>query len=332
VDRLGPYVLLERIASGGIGEIFRAKKQGSGGFEKLVAVKCVRPELARSAERIQDLIDEAKLAARLTHGNIAQTLDLLQVGELWVVVQEYVDGVDLFQLARTLERHERRLGLHECAHVVKQVLLALDFVHRLADEEGRPLGVVHCDIAPANIMVNVGGEVKLIDFGTARGPSLAAVEGRFAGGKVRYRAPEQVRGHDFDHRADLYSTGIVLWELLAGERIYEAMELEEILSAVAQGAVPEIREVRPDVPEGLAAVIRRATHPEPSYRYPAAAAFLRALEDQPLDVDASKSRHVLGEIAAAVRADARPSRPPPRLVSVAEDRSLEDSLVDALDP
>ena len=332
MQRLGPYVLLERIASGGIGEIFRAKKVGAAGFEKQVAVKCVRPELAHSAERIQDLIDEAKLAARLTHGNIAQTLDLLQVGEDWVVVQEYVEGVDLFQLARTLERHERRLGLNECVHVVKQVLLALDFVHRLADDDGRPMGVMHCDIAPANVMENVGGEVKLIDFGIARGPSLAAVEGRFAGGKVRYRAPEQVHGEDFDHRADLYSTGIVLWELLAGERIYEALELDEILAAVARAEVPAVNEVRPDVPEGLAAVVRRATHPEPGYRYPNAAAFLRALEDQQLDVDASRSRHVLGEIAAAVRADAHTSRPPPpRLVSVAEDRSLEDSLVDALD-
>lgn len=329
---LGPYVLLERIASGGIGEIYRARKSGAGGFEKQVAVKCVRPELARSAERIQDLIDEAKLAARLTHGNIAQTLDLLQIGEDWLVVQEYVDGVDLFQLARTLVRHERRLGLHECVHVVKQVLLALDFVHRLSDDDGRPLGVVHCDIAPANVMVNVGGEVKLIDFGTARGPSLAAVEGRFAGGKVRYRAPEQVRGQEFDHRADLYSTGVVLWELLAGERIYEALELEEILAAVAEGAIPDVREVRDDVPEGLAAVVRRATHAEPSYRYPTAAAFLQALEDQPLDVDASRSRHVLGEIAAAVRADLRASRPPARrLVPLAEERTLEDSLVDALD-
>lgn len=332
MQRFGPYVVLERLAGGGLGEIYRGRREGAGGFAKDVALKLVRPELARSAERIQDLIDEAKLAARLTHGCIAQTQDLLQVGEDWIVVQELVDGIDLFQLGRALVRYERRLGLDECVHVARQVLLALDFVHRLAGEDGQPIGLVHCDIAPANVMVNVGGEVKLVDFGTLRGSRLADVEGTSAGGKLRYLAPEQMRGEPFDHRADLYSTALLLWELLAGERIYEGMALEELSAAVAAGAVPHVLELREDVPETLASILHRALHPDPRLRYPHAAAFARALEDQDVGRDVSRSCRVLSEIVTAVRAEPRPPTVKPRLVSVAEDRSLEDSLVDALDP
>ena len=326
VQSLGPYVVLERIAEGGVGEVFRGRKMGAAGFEKEVALKLVRPELARSAEGIQGLIDEAKLSARLTHGSIAQTLDLLQVGEDWVVVQELVDGVDLLQLGRSLVRHERRLGLDECVYIAKQVLLALDFVHRLTGADGTVLGLMHCDIAPANVMVNLGGEVKLIDFGTARGSHLADVEGAYAGGKIRYRAPEQMRGEAFDLRADLYSLGVLLWELLAGERVYEGYELEEILRAVGNGALPNILELRPDIPEELATVVHRATHPDPHYRYPQAAAFARALEDQSIGRDASRCCRVLSEIVGAVQQERRSQRPAPRLVSVAEDRSLEDAL------
>lgn len=326
VQSLGPYVVLERIAAGGMGEIFRGRKVGAAGFEKEVALKLVRPELAHSAEGIQALIDEAKLAARLTHGSIVQTLDLLQVGEDWVVVQELVDGVDLLQLGRALVRNERRLGLDECVHIIKQVLVALDFVHRLAGSDGHPLGVMHCDIAPANVMVNVGGEVKLIDFGTARGSHLADVEGAYAGGKVRYRAPEQMRGEPFDQRADLYSTGVLLWELLAGERIYEGYELEDILRAVGEGEIPQILELRPDIPAELAIVLHRATHPDPHYRYPQAASFARALEDQEVGRDASRSCRVISEIVRAVQQEQSSQPPPIPLVPVAEDRSLEDAL------
>lgn len=329
--RFGSYVLLERIGTGGMGEIYRGRRVGAGGFEKDVALKLVRPELSGSAELVQSLIDEAKLAARLTHGNIAQTQDLLQVGEVWIVVQELVEGVDLFTLGRALVRNERRLGLDECVHVAKEVLRGLDFLHRLPGDDGAPLGLVHCDVAPANVMVNVGGEVKLVDFGTARGARLADVAGSSAGGKLRYRAPEQARGERFDLRADLYSVGLLLWEMLAGERVYEGMELEPLLASVARGAVPPIDAMRADVTETLARIVHRALHPEPRLRYPSAAAFSRALEDQEVGHDGSRSAHVLSEIVAAVREEARLA-PRPRLVSVAEDRSLEASLVDALDP
>ncbi len=332
VETFGPYQLLERIASGGVGEIYRARMAGAGGFEKIVAIKRILPDLAQSAELIQSLIDEARLAARLTHGNIVQILNLERFGEDWGVVLEFVDGIDLFRLERVLEQHERRLGVDECVHVAKEILVALDYVHRLQDDDGHPLGLLHCDIAPANVMVNVGGEVKLLDFGMARSESMVAVEGGVRGGKIRYRAPEQARGEEFDLRADIYSTAVVLWELLAGERVFESMTLEEIMSAVERGDVPGIETVRTGLPDGLVRVLRRALFPDVRYRYPHAAAFLRALEDLEVGRDPARSRHVLAEIVSAIRREARPGAPrPAKPVTVAEDLSLEDALESALD-
>jgi serine/threonine-protein kinase len=330
MEAFGPYVLVEKLASGGMAEIYKAKMAGAGGFEKTVAIKMMLPEYASNAELIQMLIDEAKLAARLNHGNIVQVLNLERIGEDWALVLEYVEGVDLFRLERVLEQHERRLGVEECVHIVKEILIALDFVHRATDEEGAPLGLVHCDIAPANVMVNTGGEVKLIDFGVARASGLAEIEGRMPGGKVRYRAPEQARGEEFDLRADIYSAAVVLWELLAGERIYEGMSLEEIVVRVTSAELPDIAAIRDDLPDGLVRVIRRALHGEPRYRYPHTAAFLRALEDLDVGLDPARSRHVLSEIVRAVLNDGR-ARLRKKSLTVAEEESLEDALESALD-
>lgn len=330
MERFGPYLLLKSLAVGGLGEVYLAKKSGPGGFEKLFALKRARPERVRTAEDVQVLIDEAKFSARLTHGHIAQTLDLIQVGDEWAVVQEYIDGLDVARLSRCIGRHRRRLGLDECVHVAKEILVALDYVHRLTDAEGHRIGVRHGDVAPANVMVSAGGEVKLVDFGSARAASLTEIDGGFGGGKLRYLAPEQVSGIVPDQRADLYAVGIVLWELCAGQRVYEGFGPEAIVGAVAKGAVPPLAAARPDAPEPLVQVLHRALQPNPRLRYPHAAAFLRALEDQNIANDPARSRHVLGDIVRAAQEEL--AAPRPRLVSVAEDRSLEDSLVDALDP
>ncbi len=331
METFGPYVLLDKIASGGMADIYKAKMAGAGGFEKIVAIKRIRPEHAASAEFVQMLIDEAKIAVRLTHANIAQVINLERVGNDWGLVLEYVDGVDLFRMERSLEQHERRLGVDECVHLIKDVLDALDFVHRVADEDGEPLGMVHCDISPGNIMVNMSGEVKLIDFGVARASGFTSASG--PGGKIRYRAPEQVRGEELDPRSDIYSVGIVLWELLAGERVYESLSLEEIMERVSAGDVPAIETVRSGLDDGLVRVMRRALYPDPKYRYPHAAAFVRALEDLEVGRDAARSRRVLAEIVRAVtipkrEAEKRAHQPK---VRVAEEPSLEDVLDDELE-
>jgi serine/threonine-protein kinase len=204
-------------------------------------------------------------------------------------------------------------------------------VHRLSDEDGQLLGMVHCDISPGNIMLNQSGEVKLIDFGVARASGVP-ISG-LPGGKIRYRAPEQVRDEEFDLRCDIYSVGIVLWELLAGERVYESLSLEEILDKVQRGEVPPIEGVRPGLPEGLVRVIRRILHPDPMYRYPHAAACIRALEDLDVGRDHARSKRVLAEIVRAVTIPRRAAekRSKKAVVEIAEDPSLEDVLEEELD-
>lgn len=332
METFGPYLLIERIASGGMADIYKAKMAGAGGFEKIVAIKRIRNEHAASAEFVQMLIDEAKIAVRLTHANIAQVINLERVGDDWGLVLEYVEGIDLFQMERKLEQHERRLGVDECVHLAKELLHGLDAVHRLADHEGEPLGLVHCDVSPSNVMVNIGGEVKIIDFGVARATGVATAG--MTGGKIRYRAPEQIRSEEFDLRSDIYSAGVVLWELLAGERIYESLTLEEILEKVEHADVPPIETVRPGLPDGLIRVMRRALFPDPRYRYPHSAAFIRALEDLDVGRDTARSRRVLSEI---VRAVLQPQRELERRsvstrVELAEEQSLEDILEDELEP
>jgi len=333
VETFGPYVLLDKVASGGMADIYKAKMAGAGGFEKIVAIKRIRSEYAASAEFVQMLIDEAKISVRLTHANIAQVLNLERVDDDWGLVLEFVDGVDLFRMERSLEQHERRLGVDECVHLIKEVLNGLECVHRLTDEEGVPLGLVHCDISPGNVMVNMSGEVKLIDFGVARASGFA--QGGAPGGKLRYRAPEQIRGDEFDLRSDIYSVGVLLWELLAGERVYESETLEEILSRVSAGDIPPIESVRTGIDEGLIRVLRRALYPDPKYRYPHAAAFVRALEDLDVGRDPARSRRVLAEIVRAVtipkRAAERRNSQPGKSVQLAQDPNLEDILEDELE-
>ena len=329
MPNFGPYVLLEHIARGGMADLYRAKMAGAGGFEKTIALKRMRPEYAKNPDLIRMFIEEAKLSSRLVHGNIAQVITLERVGDDWALVLEYVEGLDLFRLERILEEHDRRLSVDECVHIVKEILIALDFVHRLPDANGAPLGLVHCDVSPANVMVNTGGEVKLIDFGIARSKKGGGLSPGH-GGKVRYRAPEQVRGESFDLRADIYSVGVVLWELLAGERIYEGKTLEDVLDLVRDGRVPEVSSRRPDLPESLATVLHRALYPEPHYRYAHAAAFLRALEDLTIASDPARSRHVLSEIIRAMHHPVDAARTEDIPLTVADD-SLEHALDSALE-
>lgn len=317
--QLGPYRLFEQLGSGGAGIIYRARFRGAGGFEREVAIKRLLPEYGHRAEAVQALIDEAKLGARLSHGNIAQVERLEHIDGEWIVVLEYVRGVDLFQLSKVLRQNERRLGVPEIGHIGREMLQALQFIHQARGTDGQPLNLVHCDIAPANVMVSENGEVKLIDFGSAKGSSLAELDGSVPGGKLRYRSPEQMRGDGFDLRSDLYSVAIVMWELLAGERVYESMELEDIVDNISAGLVPEISEFRADVPANLRRLLDRALAPNRKARFQTADAFLAALEDAHLCVEPARARYALGELA-------RVTAERPGLEVVSEEVSLEESL------
>ena len=314
------YEVLERVATGGFCEILRAKQQNEAGFEKVVALKRLLPEHAQRPDRVQALIDEAKLAASLTHGNIAQVIDLVQLSGEWSVVLEFVAGLDLFRLTRIFAEHDRRLDVPECLHIVREILVALDYLHNATDADGESLGLVHGDMAPGNVMVSVTGEVKLIDFGMLRtqnvAPSVSPV-----GGKVRYSAPEQVRGGARDVRGDLYATGLILWELLAGVRVFEGMNLEELVTAVGRGATPPVEIWRPELPPVISAIVLRALASEPDRRFNSAADFLRAMGRAEVPWDPVSSAQVLSGLIRRLRAAAVQSP-----VKMAGGTSLEDVL------
>src|SRR6476646_1679586 len=189
--QFGPYRLVRQIAVGGVAVIHLAKTKGIAGFEKYVALKMIHPNFAEDEQFIEMLVDEAKIAVQLNHGNIAQTFDLGRVGDTYYITMEFVDGADLYKILRRGSEKDYELPLDVCAFVGKEITSALDHAHRKRDSFGKPLGIVHRDVSPQNVLISYSGEVKLVDFGIAK----AASRGRHTAagvikGKYYYMSPE----------------------------------------------------------------------------------------------------------------------------------------------
>ena len=217
----GKYYLLERINVGGMAEVFKAKAFGVEGFERLVAVKRILPNIAEDEEFITMFIDEAKIAVQLQHANIAQIFDLGKVDDSYFIALEYVHGRDL----RAIFDHLRKVGDQmppaQACYVLMQVCEGLDYAHNKRDAQGRELNLVHRDVSPQNVLVGYEGEIKLIDFGIAKAAGKASkTQAGILKGKFGYMSPEQVRGLPVDRRSDIFAVGICLYELLTGERLF----------------------------------------------------------------------------------------------------------------
>ncbi len=272
----GKYHLLEKIATGGMAEVFRARSYGIEGFEKILVVKRILDELARNAEFIQLFTYEAHIANLLNHANIVQVFEFEQVDGKYYIAMEYVHGLDLSRvLARTRKMGSVPVPL--ALLVTAEVLKALAFAHEKTDDQGRPLHVVHCDISPQNVLVSYAGEVKLTDFGISRAAMQAAGTHKVVRGKYAYMSPEQVDGRELEGSSDQFSLGIVLFELLTGRRLFKARTREETLLRVRRAEVPGIRSLRPEVSEELEALVLRALARRPRDRFRSAAEMLDAL-------------------------------------------------------
>jgi len=272
----GEYELLEKIATGGMAEVYRARKHGAAGFEKIVVVKKILPELAKDEEFVQLFQDEARIAARLMHVNIVQVFDYSKLGDEYFISMEYVHGLDL---ARMLVR-ARNLGpfpIPLALFLGSEVLKALCFAHARPDEEGGPLGVVHCDISPQNILVSYAGEVKLTDFGISRAAFQASSQHQVIRGKYAYMSPEQVEGRQLDARTDLFSLAIVIYESLTGRRLFKARTREKTLARVRRAEVPSPRAVRADISEDLEGFLLRALSRQAEERFQSAEEMLESL-------------------------------------------------------
>jgi len=279
-DRFGQYEIIERIASGGMAELYKAKRTGVEGFQKIVAIKKILPHIADDDEFVTMFADEAKLAAQLNHPNIIHIYDLgkIQAGGYFIAM-EHVDGRDLRSIEQSAREHSVPLPVSLAVYVASKVASALDYAHRRRDAEGHELNIVHRDVSPQNILISYEGEIKLCDFGIAKAASKASkTQSGALKGKIQYMSPEQAWGKPIDRRSDLFSLGVVLHELLTGERLFQGETDISVLEKVRSADIAPPSRSNPEVPQNLDAVVLRALAKEPDERYANASDLLRDLE------------------------------------------------------
>lgn len=267
-QKLGRYTLLEKIAQGGMAQVFKAKTVDPGGFERLVVIKRILPHISEDPEYVAMLIDEAKIAVHFTHGNIAQIYDLGRVQDDYFIVMEYVDGKTFSQISKRLKQVGKRFPLDVLLYCAIEVCRALSYIHEKKGPDGKPLGVVHRDISPQNIILSYSGNTKIIDFGVAKATVRKdRTESGVLKGKFAYMSPEQARSDVIDWRSDIFSMGTLLWEMATGERLFKKRTNQETIQAIQKAKHPAASEVRRDLPKDFDRILKRALKKNPKHRY-----------------------------------------------------------------
>ena len=276
----GRYTLLERLAVGGMAEVFRAKISSSHGFEKILVVKRILPHLAADPNFVAMFIDEAKLTAQLTHPKIVQVLDFGEVRGQYFTALEYIDGFDGLGLLRVAAQKRVHVPRSLAVFIVSDVLEALDYAHNARDMEGKPMQIVHRDISPSNIFISKRGDVKLGDFGIAHAQRRESkTQAGTLKGKYGYMSPEQVVGRPIDARSDLFAVGVVLAELLTGRRLFSAPADLDVLLKVRDVKLDRLDKYGADLPKALDRIVRKALQKNPRDRFGSAAEFRDELSD-----------------------------------------------------
>ena len=282
-DTFGHYQLLELIGKGGMAEVFRAQAPGIDGFAEGFVVKRIRPDKSDSPKFVQAFCEEARITALLRHPNIVQVYDFGQIDGDYFMAMEYLRGKDLATVMRAARARRGALPPSLAVFVAREIARALHHAHTLVLPDGTPGGIVHRDVTPSNIMLLAAGGVKILDFGIAkavaraRPPQDAGQPPRLAG-KLAYLSPELVRGSAVDHRSDVFSLGVVLWEMVAGERLFAADDESETVRNVLLLPIAQASRRRDGIPAQLDAIIARALAREPAERYETAAAFAAELD------------------------------------------------------
>jgi serine/threonine protein kinase len=305
---LGRYQLTERLAVGGMAELYRAKMKGAHDFAKAVVIKKILPSLSEDEEFVKMFIDEAKLTSHLQHPNIVQVFELgLQKSEFFIAM-EFIDGIDVLAMLRDFAKRGARIPSEVAVHIMHEVLDALDYAHHATDDRGVPLNIVHRDVTPGNILVSVRGDVKITDFGIAR--AAANQTQTMAGtlkGKYGYMSPEQVNNGPLDGRSDVFAAAVVLAEMLMGRRLFLAPNDLDVLLMVREVNLERWRQFGPGVEPSLQTLIEKELQKDPNRRFASAGAFRDALADW---IFQTRRRVGLNDIAAIVhqvraRAEAR---------------------------
>jgi len=277
---LGPYELLQRIATGGMAEVYLARRAGPRGFQKVVAVKRILPQMSEDHDFVAMFVDEARVCARLAHPNIVQVFDFgEQDGELYMAM-EYVDGTTAARLVRAAASAGEEVPLDAALYIALSVLRGLDYAHSARDEDGRPLDLVHRDVSPGNVLIDRSGAVKLTDFGIARATEIERrTDAGQLKGKLGYMSPEQVVGRELDARSDLFTVGIVLAELVLLRPLFTGPSEIDVLMRIRDADLSVLDRAGGRVPDDVKAVLVRALARDRALRYPTASAFAGAIEE-----------------------------------------------------
>jgi len=268
MERFGQYILLEKVGSGGMAELFKAKKIGIEGFERVLAIKRILPHLSSDEEFIEMFIAEAKLAARLSHKNIAQVYDFGKMGQNYFIAMEYVRGKDLKSIFKKCKEGGIKLPAVLAVYIAKEVASALGYAHNQKDTLGKSLNIIHRDVSPQNILISYEGEVKVVDFGIAKAGAHSKTSTGVLKGKLPYMSPEQAWGKPLDHRSDIFSLGIVFYEMLTGERLFKGDSEINTLEKVREAKVePLPTSIESDLPLGLEAKVLKALAKKITDRY-----------------------------------------------------------------
>lgn len=275
----GQYQLENLIATGGMAEVYKARMQGVEGFQKIVAIKRILSHLTDNDEFVTMFIDEAKLAAQLQHPNIIHIYDLGKIDRSYYIAMEFIDGRDLRSILRTLEEQKRRLPVPLAVYIASRLAAALDYAHRKRDLQGSAMALVHRDVSPQNVLISFDGDIKLCDFGIAKAASKAShTRAGALKGKLQYMSPEQAWGKDLDHRSDIFSLGLVLYEMITGRKAFAGDSELSILEQVRSPRLVPPREVDPSIPVELDRIVMKSLHEDRDKRYQKAAELAAELE------------------------------------------------------
>lgn len=275
----GQYELIEHIATGGMAEVYKARMKGLEGFQKIVAIKRILPHLTDNDEFVTMFIDEAKLAAQLQHPNIIHIYDLGKIERSYYIAMEYIDGLDLRTILSKLQAKGDRFPLPLALYVGARLADALDYAHRKRDFKGQAMALVHRDVSPQNVLISYEGEIKLCDFGIAKAASKAShTRAGALKGKLQYMSPEQAWGKDLDHRSDIFSLGLVLYEMIVGRKAFSGDSELSILEQVRSPQLVPPRALDPSIPPEVEQILLKALKEKREERYQSAADMAKDLE------------------------------------------------------
>lgn len=278
-ERFGKYILLEKLAAGGMAEVFLARSTGASGIGKFVAIKRILPQFTDNKEFIRMFKDEAKIAMNLSHGNIVSIYEFGVENQQFFLVMEYVEGRNLRQILNKMKKKSSKFSVEQIVYIINQISAGLDHAHRCLDgSTGKPLNITHRDMSPQNVMLTFEGEIKVVDFGIAKAESQ--IESTRAGtlkGKFGYMSPEQAEGHEVDLRTDIFSLGIILWELLTNERLFVSNNEINTLRKIRECNIPSLKKYNPNIHPELERITMKALSRDKNLRYQTSAALNRDL-------------------------------------------------------